>query len=254
MVMIPQIYTATVMHKRLFPKVNFFSYRVYYFAVPLPAQIKTGRLVRFDAKDVGLRDGSDPESWARNILAKYGLNDICQSIILVTMPRVLGYVFNPVSFYLCCDGDKNLRTVLCEVHNTFGEQHFYVCAHADGAPIEGDQWLCATKIFHVSPFLPRQGRYKFRFSFDAENLSIWIDYLNDAQQKQLVTSLVGRFLPLTSPNLRRVFWQHPMVTLKTIWLIHWQALRLVMRGISYRHKPRQLPDKISATHEFLSGK
>lgn len=250
MVMTPHIYTAKVMHKRLFPKVNQFSYGVYYVALPLPAQQLPSRLLRFYHKDHGARDGSDIEVWARDILGEYGLNAHVQNITLVTMPRVMGYVFNPVSFYLCLDDARQLRAVICEVHNTFGEQHVYLCARADHTPISGDEWLEADKIFHVSPFLPRKGHYKFRFALGEGSLGIWIDYYDAQANKQLVTMLTGQLTPLTAQSLRKVFWQHPLVTLKAIALIHWQALKLIAKGICYIHKPKQMGERISATRNL----
>ncbi len=247
MVITPQLYTAKVMHKRLFPKENIFNYGVYYLAMPLPAAPIPGRLVSFHAQDVGARDGSDPTLWVNGILADYDLDKKTQNIILVTMPRVLGYVFNPVSFYLCLDDTHALRAVLCEVHNTFGEQHSYLCAHPDHATITADQWLDAEKVFHVSPFLERRGNYKFRFHLKSDKLGIWIDYYDVQQRKQLMTSLVGTLTPLNSDTLRQAFWQHPLVAVKAIMLIHWQALKLMMKGIGYITKPEQLSQKVTTS-------
>lgn len=250
MVITPQLYTAQVVHKRLFPKVNAFHYGIYYLALPLPAAPVPGRFASFHREDVGRRDGSDPTPWVRGILAEYGLNDKTQHIALVTMPRVLGYVFNPVSFYFCMDENRVLRAVLCEVHNTFGEQHNYLCANPDHAPITADQWLEAEKVFHVSPFLNRHGNYKFRFDFTADTLGIWIDYYDADQQKQLVTSLTGTLAPLTSQTLQRAFWRHPLVAMKAISLIHWQALKLLLRGIRFITKPVQLAQRTTATRNL----
>lgn len=250
MVIAPRIFTAKVMHKRLSPKNNLFRYSVYYLALPLPAAPVSGFFANFQARDIGMRDGSDPTPWVRSILGAYGLNEKVQDIMLVTMPRILGYVFNPVSFYLCLDSDHQLRVVLCEVHNTFGEQHSYLCAHPDHAPIHGDEWLEAGKVFHVSPFLPRNGDYKFRFDLKPDKLGIWIDYYDARNKKQLLTSLIGHFSPLTPQSLRRAFWRHPMVALKAITLIHLQALRLVAKGIQYIPKPPQKAEKVSATRNL----
>jgi len=250
MVIVPQLYLAQVMHKRLFPKENSFHYGVYYLALPLPALPIPGPFAGFHARDIGKRDGSDPLPWVRAILEDYGLNTKTRHVVLVTMPRILGYVFNPVSFYLCLDEKRDLRAVLCEVHNTFGEQHSYLCAKPDHAPISPDLWLEAEKLFHVSPFLERNGIYKFRFDLSQDRLGIWIDYYDVKQNKQLVTSLTGNFTPLTQRSLNRAFWTHPLVTLKAITLIHWQAFRLVMRGIRYIIKPLQSPQKISATRNL----
>ena len=167
--------------------------------------------------------------------------------MLITMPRVLGYVFNPVSFYLCLDADKGLSAVIAEVHNTFGEQHSYLCAKSDHAPIQSHEWLEAEKLFHVSPFLEREGNYRFRFSLQENTLGIWIDYFDKEKNKQLLTSLTGRFEPLTKWSLRKAFWSHPLVTLKTIMFIHWHALKLLRKRIRYIRKPKQYEDKISVT-------
>ena len=263
------------MHKRLFPKVNSFTYSVYYLALPLSNLIgglsfreivkrretnkfqenaddffqnlpynKFGVLSFFD-KDYGSKDGKNLNKWARKILKKYDLNDITNEIMLISMPRVLGYVFNPVCFWICLDKERNIRAVLCEVNNTFGETHKYLCAHNKGQPIKPEEQLEAKKIFHVSPFLKREGHYKFRFSLDENKLGIWIDFYNAEGKKQLITSLVGQLHPLTKSSLSKVFWKHPLVTLKTIFLIHWQALKLISKGVKYIPKPTQIKQKLS---------
>lgn len=246
----PQIYTAKVMHKRLFPKINQFTYGVYYLALPLPAEPLPVKILSFNDKDHGARDGSDIQAWARGILTEYGLDEKTSHIMLITMPRVLGYVFNPVSFFLCLDNERKLRAVICEVHNTFGEQHSYLCARADHAPISADEWLEAEKLFHVSPFLPREGSYKFRFVLAGEQLGIWIDYFDKSQNKQLLTSLTGKLAPLNTTSLRCAFWSHPLVTLKVIALIHWQAAKLASKGIRYIVKPPQREEKVSSTSDL----
>ena len=245
----PQIYTAKVMHKRLFPKVNAFTYRIYYLALPLAqlSGLKLPMMMSFKPKDHGAKDGSSIETWGRAILADYGLNEKIQHIKLITMPRILGYVFNPVSFWLCLDEKQQLRAVLAQVNNTFGETHSYLCAHDDHRVIEGDEWLEGEKLFHVSPFLQREGRYKFRIALQEEKLGIWIDFYDAQREKQLLTALTGTLEPLTQSALWRVFWTHPLVTFKTIFLIHWQAIKLVSKGIKYVPKPVQLAQKLSTT-------
>ena len=242
----PQIFTAQVMHERFFPKKNSFIYKVYYLVLPLPAPIIPSNLVSFDPKDLGYQDGSDPELFAKTVLAQYGLEKKISDIMLITMPRVLGYVFNPVSFYFSLDSNKEIRAVIAEVHNTFGEQHSYLCAHADHSAITSTEWLEAKKVFHVSPFLERSGSYCFRFSLQENKLSIWIDYFDKEKKKQLVTSLTGSLQPLNKSSLNKVFWSYPLITLKTILLIHWQALKLLSKNIRYIVKPKQHKKKVSA--------
>lgn len=244
---IPQIFTAKVSHQRLFPKKNQFTYSVYYLVLPLPAPTIQNWFLRFYPKDLGERDGSNPEIFAQNILRTYGFDDKITHIMLITMPRVLGYIFNPVSFYLCFDTQKQMLAVIAEVHNTFGEQHTYFCGHAEHSPIASDAWLTAEKVFHVSPFLPRNGSYRFRFALKKNTMGIWIDYFDAAKNKQLMTSLTGTLAPLTKASLNRAFWSHPLVTLKTIILIHWQAAKLFCKKITYFPKPQQHKKKLSAT-------
>jgi DUF1365 family protein len=249
-----QIFNAKVMHKRLFQKVNSFTYGVYYIAIPLQKlnslldiSINKYATLSFYEKDHGGRDGESLENWLRNILKEYGINDYIKNIILVCMPRVFGYSFNPVSFWLCLDENEKLIAVLCEVNNTFGETHSYLCYHADLSEIEAEDCLQAEKLFHVSPFLKREGNYSFRFSLAENNLAIWIDFYNQDGRKQLITSLIGRLEPLTKRNLRKAFFKHPLVTFKTIFLIHWQALKLLAKGIKYITKPEQVREKLSKT-------
>lgn len=246
----PQILKAKVMHKRLFPKANAFTYRLYYLAMPLPATKLPSMAQRFPANDLGYRDGRCPGIWAREILERHDVSANVSHIVLITMPRVLGHVFNPVSFYLCLDSEKRLRAVISEVHNTFGEQHSYLCLHANHRPIEAEEWLEAEKLFHVSPFLERSGYYRFRFDLRETKLGIWIDYHDKQNNQQLVTALTGRFSPLSRRSLALAFWAHPLVTLKAVMLIHWQALKLVAKGIRYIPKPKALTEKVTVSGDL----
>lgn len=243
----PHIFNAKVMHKRLFPKENKFIYNLYYLALPLPAPQIQRIFLKFDPKDLGFRDGSDPGIFAKKVLLNYGFDKKIENIMLITMPRVFGYVFNPVSFYFCFDNKKKLLAVIAEVHNTFGEQHTYFCANQDYTSIDETQWLEAQKVFHVSPFLPRDGSYRFQFSLKDEKLGIWIDYFDSKNNKQLMTSLVGTLIPLNNLSLNKVFMAHPFITIKTILLIHFQALKLLYKKVSFFRKPTQYQDKLSTT-------
>jgi hypothetical protein len=184
------------------------------------------------------------------ILEEYQLTDKVSDVLFITMPRILGYGFNPVSFYLCFDEQKQLRAVISEVHNTFDETHSYLTAHPDHRPIHKDDWLVAEKIFHVSPFLEREGSYRFRFAQEEGKLGIWIDYLNAEGKTQLITSLAGKLTPLTRASLWRAFFSHPLITLKTIALIHWQAMKLFAKGIGYNNKPKQKEQRLSASPDL----
>lgn len=247
----PSILFGRVMHKRLFPKINAFNYGIYNISIPLsqlnsiPIKLNKFGFLSFYVRDHGYCDGSDLESWARTILKQYSIDKADGEIVLVCMPRVLGYVFNPVSFWLCYDREENLRAVLCEVHNTFGERHTYLCAHGDQSPITEDNVLEGQKLFHVSPFLNREGHYTFRFNPDPESWGVWINYYNADGKMQLVTALNGVLSSMKKANLQKAFWAYPLVTFKAIILIHWQALKLVVKGIKYIPKPLQFHNKTS---------
>ncbi len=248
-----QLLTGQVMHQRHQPRAPAFRYGIYYVALPLTdweegaltAILPSRRFARhsFLADDHGARDGSSLHAWATELLAHHDITAPAQ-IVLLCLPRVLGYVFNPVSFWLCYDSMGQLMAVLCEVNNTFGETHTYVCAHPDQRPIRSDEWLTADKCFHVSPFLQRTGDYRFRFVLNTDQCRIDIHHMN-AEHTVLTTCLQGGWQPLTQAALRRAFWRYPLVTLKAIAMIHYQALRLVMQRIPYVPKPSQLTARSS---------
>ncbi|MGZ6294894.1 MAG: DUF1365 domain-containing protein [Candidatus Limnocylindrales bacterium] len=162
-------------------------------------------------------EGVSPEGW---------------SVTLVTTLRVLGYTFNPASFFLCRDEQGTLRVVVVEVHNTFGERHLYTLRSARaGGPFEATM----DKRFFVSPFIDMTGRYAVHVRDDASGLRIAINERQDGQPL-LSTSLVLRRTPLTDRALLRLLLRNPLVTYKTIALIHWHALRLWLRGAPFlRH-------------------
>lgn len=252
----PAILFGNVMHARLFPKQNKFRYGIYYLNLPLSklnampiSYNKFGNLSFYD-RDHGTCDGSALEPWARKILSDYGIDKANGEITLVCLPRVLGYVFNPVSFWLCHDSDNKLCAVICEVHNTFGERHSYLCAHPDQRPISEKDILKGDKLFHVSPFLEREGHYTFRFDTRDNSFGAWIDFYDENGDKKIITSLIGQTQIMNKTCLRKAFWFYPLVTLKAIILIHWQALKIISKGIKYIPKPLQNNEKITATDKI----
>lgn len=248
---------AKVMHKRSFPRANAFNYGLYYFAVPLSrwGEQRNSRLFDFNrfalfsffSRDYGACDETHPKEWISSILDNNGLHHDGGEVVLVTLPRILGYAFNPVSFWMCYDKQDNLRTVLCEVRNTFGERHSYLCAHSDGRTILPEDVMTAKKLFHVSPFLEREGDYRFRFRFDGEKFAAWIDLYDTDGQKKLTTSLLGKTVLFTTRNCWKAFLQYPLVTFKVIGLIHFQAIKLFFKKVKYVPKPAQLSQRLSKT-------
>lgn len=250
-----KILNAHVMHHRLKPKQNKFLYSVYYLSLPLKfLDIRGGNwllgfnragLFSFYAKDhgeseVGLKD------WVLGLLAEASIENVdVNAIRLITMPRVLGYAFNPVSFWVVPDSTGNTVAVICEVNNTFGERHIYICSQAEGRAILPSDVLVADKIFHVSPFLQREGEYKFRFSYKENFFAAFIDYMDDQAEPMLLTSVSGKMREANTESLLGSFFRYPFMTLKVITLIHLQAVIILLKGIKYVPKPLQNSQKNS---------
>jgi hypothetical protein len=240
-----EIVTAEVFHARIRPKRNMFRYGVYYLRIPIqdlsaPAtrglfSVDHFNLFSLRSNDYAAR-GVNAAAWVRATLDDWRLQEANGEVQLLTMPRVLGYAFNPVSFWLCHDLQRNLRAVIVTVSNTFGEQHCYLCCHEDRSPIGTGDWLHAEKIFHVSPFLAVEGHYQFRFVSSADKVAIWINHY-ESGQLILSTSLIGRARPVNSRTLLFCFFRYPLVTLKVIALIHYQAAKLFLKGIRHFRKP-----------------
>ena len=242
---------AKVMHKRVFPKENFFSYNSTYIILPLFNKeavlnkifsINKLNLFSFYDKDHGTRkQNSNTLIWALEILKKTGLNqnDI-QEITLLTHPRCLGFVFNPVSFYFCLNKTNNVISIIAEVNNTFGQTHSYVIFEEDFRPISNNKFYRATKEFFVSPFLSIEGDYEFLFNYSNTNISIIINYYKEGKL-MLTTSLVGKRQNLCAKNLTTSIF----TTFKTVLLINFQAAKLLMKRLAFKTPPKQLSNKIT---------
>ena len=236
---------ADVMHARARPRPNRFHYGVYYLCFALDELSKMGNallsvnklnLFSFFERDYGRKDNTGVEPWIRGLLAEWNIPEADGRIVLLTLPRQFGHVFNPVSFWFCLDKSGALRTVLSEVSNTFGERHCYMSFKEDRSVIDQDDWLRAEKIFHVSPFLDVTGYYLFRFAYRDDKIGVWINY-HDEEGLMLSTAVVGKRHPLTALGLAWCFIRYPLVTFKVIGLIHYQAVRLWLKRMRYRPKP-----------------
>lgn len=180
--------------------------------------------------------------WVRDVLAANGI-DAPARIELLTQPRVLGHVFNPVSFWLCRDADGGLRVVIAEVTNTFGDRHSYLVHRDDHAPIQPDDRMRATKLMHVSPFQPVEGGYEFRFDITPDRVGIWIDYTGG--NGGVIATLVGSRKPLTNAGILKATLRRPFGSRRVLALIHWQALKLWWKGAAYRPRPEPPVEEVS---------
>ncbi len=236
---------GAVMHERRLPAPNRFVYPLATVRIPLSALdslsvpllgIDRPNVFSLQARDHGARDGTPLLPWIRALLARHGLGGVDGEVVLQTMPRMFGFLFNPVSFWFCHDRDGALRAVLAEVCNTFGERHNYLVAHPDRRPILSGEVLGAAKVFHVSPFFPVRGEYRFRFERHGPVVSTVIDYWEDGHC-QLATRLSGREEPLDAAALRRWLVGLPLMTFGVVARIHWQALRLLFKRVPLFRKP-----------------
>lgn len=248
----PLLGIGQVRHTRLRPARHAFAYGTFFMLLPMRTlqqcgdaalAINRAGLLSFYDQDHG--DGRDAQqggalAWMDETLRAHGIDDADGEIWLHTYPRVLGYVFKPVSFWYCHRRDGQLRAIVAEVNNTFGERHCYL--------LDQPQWgaeLTAEKVFHVSPFCKVEGRYRFRFLRTEQHVVARIEH-DDANGPLILTSLSGALQLAT----RRAQWQallhHPMMSLMVIVRIHWHALQLWLKRVPFFRKPQ--PPQTFVTH------
>jgi uncharacterized protein len=253
------LHVGQVFHRRLRPVGHRFAYRVFYLRFPLSAlaqlenrwfKLERFGLMSFYRADHGSREArGDLLAWSQALLHSHGIADADGETELQCFPRVLGYVFNPVSFWYCHTRAGQLRAVIAEVNNTFGERHAYVLEAPQGVPIAQGQLLAARKVFHVSPFFPIEGGYQFRFlQVMRQGVSqsvARIDY-GDAAGPLLLTGISGTARALTAGNVLATWLRMPLFTLAVVARIHWQALRLFSKRVRFFSKPA--PPAEPSTH------
>ena len=252
------IIVGEVVHERFRPANHKFTYPLFCLRIPLgklgdvAQQIAVNRagLVSFQERDHGARDGSSTLAWVRNILIENGIETTAENQIEVDLhsfPRMLGYVFNPVSFWVCHRVSGEVCAVLVEVNNTFGQSHSYLLTPANGVAIQTGELLEATKQLHVSPFNEVRGGYRFRFNFSANRWMARIDYYegDDGDGPLLHTHISGATQPLTRANLRRAALRFPLQTLAVVARIHWHALRLWAKRVPFLGKLKSTMTGIS---------
>lgn len=239
------ILKGTIMHHRTAPKVNSFTYKGTYFSFPLGkiSKIKS-RFFSFNSRNIFSISDSDYVNKVKisEVLQEHQINDISE-IVLVTQAKTLGYVFNPVSFFLCFQKEK-LIAVLCEVNNRSNQTHSYLVRNDNLTEILPDQWFDAKKEFYVSPFLKVEGDYKFRFVVNENEAGFYINYLVE-NKLILATYLKCSYQKFNDKNLLLEFLRRSFSTFKTTTLIHYQALKLALKGLSFYRCPKQSKNQIT---------
>jgi DUF1365 family protein len=242
------LYFGDVMHARLKVFSHRFSYRVMSLLIDLDRLDQADRvsvlfgvnraaLYSFHEKDHGPRDGSPLRAFAERAAAARGIDLAGGRILLLSYPRLFGYAFNPLSVYFCYDAGGDLALMIYEVRNTFGEMHHYVlpvAASERRGPLIRQQ---QDKLFYVSPFIGDATRYHFRISPPSETVRIRI-LQTDAQGPLLAATFNGKRRALTGRALLRASALLPLVTFKIIAAIHWQALRLWIKGAKIVPRPQ----------------
>lgn len=232
------LYEGLVVHQRLAPRRHGFQYRV--FAMLLdPAALPRLRLLRhnrwglFSFCDRDHGDGRPLGAWLDDLLAGAGVSADGPRRVLC-YPRILGYVFNPLSVWFCQDRDGALKAIVYEVHNTYEERHAYVLPVSGDGPIRQD---CA-KAFYVSPFLSPDCRYRFNIAPPGDGVAIVIQE-EEAGQPILLASFVGHRRAMTDRALLAMLLRYPLMTLKVVAAIHFEAVRLMLKGVRrHPHIPK----------------
>ena len=251
------LYFGRVMHKRLRPFVHRFAYRVFSLWLDIDAVGDLSRRLRlfshnrfnvfsFFDKDHGPRDGRPLRAYVESTLDGAGIDLDGGRIHLLCFPRVLGYVFNPLSIYFCRHADGRLRAILYEVTNTFGDRHSYLLPVDGGRDSAEPITQACEKVLYVSPFIDMESRYRFRVKEPGERLSILIRQAVP-EGEQLLATLTGKRAPLRDRDLARAFVTHPLMTVKVMGAIHWQALWLWLKGATFHRRPAPPTEPVSAT-------
>ena len=246
------IYNGKVIHKRFKPKEHYFKYKVFSLFLDLSElnvieknikifSYNKFNLISFFDIDHGPRDGTPLINWIKKNLKNIGINNENIKIKLLCYPRILGYVFNPLSIFFIYDNKNNLISILYEVKNTFGEQHTYVFNVKKKDNLIKN--FC-NKKFHVSPFIEMDCKYSFKILEPKNKLSVVINQ-SDQTGKLLYASQDGIRSQLSGKNLIFSYISHPLMTFKIIGAIHFEALKLWFKGIKLVKRKIKIKNNIT---------
>ncbi|MAS12271.1 MAG: DUF1365 domain-containing protein [Nitratireductor sp.] len=240
------IYSGQVVHRRHRPKAHRLSYRVFALYLDLDALpclsermwfFSYNRAGVFSFHDTDHGDGTRGglRRWVNTQIEKAGFDAKTMRVGLLCYPRIFGYVFNPLSVYFCTDQQGDVRLILYEVCNTFGERHTYVIP-AENLSAKGIRHAC-DKALYVSPFLSMNCRYNFRILPPTEDVLVAINETEE-DAPVLHASFAGRRQDLTDKALLGLLFSHPLMTLKITGAIHLEAVRLWLKKVPFhRHVP-----------------
>ena len=241
------LYAGTVMHRRLRPFRHQFRYGVYSLFVDLDElpelagrtrllAIDRPGLLSFQQRDHGAGDVGGLRAWAEALLRQNGVDIAGGSVRLLYFQRVLGYVFNPLSVFFCEDAGGRLAALIYQVNNTFGDRHFYLYPVPTDAPSAGPMRHACEKAFYVSPFIGMRSTYHFHTRLPDDRLALAIRQ-TVPEGGQLVATLSGRRRELRDGVLARLALSVPVAGIQVLAAIHWQALKLWLKGARYHPRP-----------------
>jgi len=250
------LYVGHTTHSRLRPRPHRFTYSVFQLLIDIDridaataglTWLSKGRfgLFSFAERDHGARDGSPLRPWVMATLGQAGVPASARTIRLLCFPRVLGFVFNPISIFFVHAADERLEAVIYEVNNTFGQSHAYVVP-ATGAPKERQT---ADKRLYVSPFYRVEGGYRFKLTSPAESFRLVINKQVDGHV-DFTANLIAERRALTDAALIRLFFSMPLMTLGVVAAIHWEALKLWIKGAPFGARPAGPKTSISVGRAF----
>lgn len=253
------IYESVVRHRRFQPMGHELEYGVWSVLVDLDelddlaARIPVlsrnrWNLVSFHDRDHGPRDGSDLRAWFAGHAERAGIDLTGGSVQMLVFPRILGYTFNPITVWFGHDADGDLRAILYEVHNTFGHAHSHLAVVPKGLEASSLPRHGFDKTLHVSPFFDQVGRYRVSVAPPTDRYRLVIEYLDEDGRRLLTASQRGSRVELSTRTLIKQFFTKPLVTLKVIGGIHWEALKLWRKGAKYRSVPPAPEEELEITH------
>jgi DUF1365 family protein len=257
------LYAGHLAHARAAPVRHSFRYPIYMLLVDLdelPALDARLRCFGHNrANLVSLRDrdylgGGALKPSLMRFLDENGVSIPGLRVYALTHARVLGYVFNPVTFFYCYDFCNNLVCVIAEVNNTFGDTHRYLLDERNRIASPRGQSYAHDKLLHVSPFIGMGARYRFHFPTAplADDLEVRMD-VEVERAPLFVARFVGRRRPLDDAGLIAMLLRYPLMTLQVIGLIHLEALKLYLKGAPFHHQPPYDPEAARRLHAELTG-
>ena len=244
------IYNGVVTHKRFKPVKHFLKYKTFSFFIDLDEIEKLDKnniifsfnrfnIFSFYNSDHGDRDGKSLKNWVMDNLIKFKISENINKIKLLCYPRIFGYVFNPLSIFYCYQ-DEKLKVIFYEVKNTFNEQHTYIFKVNDSNIVTQK----CKKKFYVSPFMNMDTYYNFRLLNPDDKLSVSIEQ-TDKKDTILNAVQTGERKDFNLKQLVVNFFKYPLMTIKIISAIHFEALLLWKKGAIYRKRDKKIKNNLS---------